>query len=53
MFNNRVIHNNATMYAITLIVVLFLVELCHGTLSPPTGKNKKEKGRASDKVNIE
>jgi len=41
------------MNAIILIAVLFLIESCHGTLSPPTGKNKREKGRNNDKVSIE
>ncbi|EZA47618.1 hypothetical protein DMN91_012217 [Ooceraea biroi] len=38
------------MNAITLIALLFLAESCHGTLSPPAGKNKKEKGKANDKL---
>jgi len=41
------------MNAITLIAVLFLIESCYGTLSPPTGKNKREKGRSNDKVSTE
>lgn len=38
------------MNAIILIAILFLTELCFGTLLPPTGKNKKEKGKHSNKV---
>ncbi|XP_011864292.1 PREDICTED: chitinase domain-containing protein 1 isoform X2 [Vollenhovia emeryi] len=33
------------MKAIILLTVLFLIELCSGTLLPPTGKNKKERGK--------
>lgn len=39
-----------SMNAIILIAILFLAELCFGTLLPPTGKNKKEKGKHSNKV---
>ncbi|XP_039312453.1 uncharacterized protein LOC105206525 isoform X3 [Solenopsis invicta] len=38
------------MNVITLIAALFLVELCCGTLLPPTGKNKKEKGKGNNKL---
>lgn len=40
------------MNAIILIAILFLTELCFGTLLPPTGKSKKEKGKHSNKVSI-
>ncbi|XP_018377824.1 PREDICTED: chitinase domain-containing protein 1 isoform X2 [Trachymyrmex cornetzi] len=39
------------MNAITLIAILYIAELCCGTLLPPTGKNKKEKGKLQDKWN--
>jgi len=38
------------MNAITLIAILFFAELCCGTLSPPTGKNKKEKEKPNNKM---
>ncbi|XP_012235700.1 chitinase domain-containing protein 1 [Linepithema humile] len=38
------------MNAITVVAILFLVELCCGTLSPPTGKNKREKGKSNNKL---
>ncbi|XP_018377823.1 PREDICTED: chitinase domain-containing protein 1 isoform X1 [Trachymyrmex cornetzi] len=38
------------MNAITLIAILYIAELCCGTLLPPTGKNKKEKGKLQDKL---
>ncbi|XP_077262526.1 chitinase domain-containing protein 1 isoform X1 [Temnothorax americanus] len=34
-----------SMNKIILIAILFLTELCFGTLLPPTEKNKKEKGK--------
>lgn len=40
------------MNAITLIAVLFLTVLCFGTLLPPTEKNRREKGKHSDKVSV-
>lgn len=36
------------MNTITLIGILCLVELCTGTISPPTGKSKK--GKTNNKV---
>lgn len=38
------------MNAITVIAILFLAELCCGTLSPPIEKNKREKGKNNNKV---
>lgn len=38
------------MNAITLIGILCLVELCTGTISPSTGKEKKDKGKTNSKV---
>lgn len=40
------------MNAVILIVILFLGELCCGTLSPPARKNEKEKKKATNKVDI-
>jgi len=40
------------MNAITLITILYIADLCCGTLLPPTGKNKKEKRKLHDKVRI-
>ncbi|KAL0102774.1 hypothetical protein PUN28_018222 [Cardiocondyla obscurior] len=37
------------MNAIIFIAVLFLAELCYGTLSPPTAKNKKNKEKHATK----
>ncbi|XP_050448680.1 chitinase domain-containing protein 1 isoform X2 [Cataglyphis hispanica] len=38
------------MNAVILIVILFLGELCCGTLSPPARKNEKEKKKATNKL---
>lgn len=40
------------MNAVILIVILFLGELCCGTLSPPARKNEKEKKKVTNKVDI-
>ncbi|KYM94707.1 Chitinase domain-containing protein 1 [Cyphomyrmex costatus] len=37
------------MNAITLITILCITDLCCGTLLPPIGKNKKEKGKLHEK----
>ncbi|TGZ49642.1 Chitinase domain-containing protein 1 [Temnothorax longispinosus] len=39
-----------SMNKIILIAILFLTELCFGTLLPPTEKNKKEKGKHNNKL---
>lgn len=40
------------MNAVTLIITLFLGELCCATLSPPVKKNEKEKKKTNNKVGI-